>query len=317
MRRPVLLLSALLTASALSSQYSASASTSTRQVTRIDWFGRSGSQRLSIDYCAGKWRPQFEASLPPDTDQSFYFLGAGTWTVLDTGVDLHAGNRTLPSGRWYLGVHRDAAGAWTLGFRSPAKIDAANRPGSRRVDTDPELHVPMRFARVDDLAETFTISLAVDRKVKKNVTITLAWGPFRLHGDLVAGVDDRLADGAPAFAPTPASRRTTTASGLQYEQLRAGAGAFPKPDSTVTLHYTGWLEDGTPFDTSYLRGEPATLRLQQVVKGFAEGLLLMQPGATFQFTIPPALAYGEHGAGQDIPPNATLVFQVTLVAIAD
>ncbi len=316
MRRPILLLSALFTASALTAQYSANVSTATRQVTRIDWFGRSGSQRLSIDYGAGKWRPQYEASLPPDTEQSFYFLGSGTWTVLDTGVALEAGGRTLPSGRWYLGVHRDAAGAWTLGFKSPAKIDAANRPGSRGVNTDPERYVPMRFTRVDDIAENFTITLAVDRKVKKNISIAIAWGPFRLHGDLVADVDDRLAEGAPAFAPTPASKRITTASGLQYEQLRAGAGAFPQADSTVTVHYTGWLEDGTPFDTSYLRGEPTTLQLRHVVKGFGEGLLLMQPGATFQFTIPPALAYGDRGAGQDVPPNATLVFQVTLVSIA-
>jgi FKBP-type peptidyl-prolyl cis-trans isomerase len=83
------------------------------------------------------------------------------------------------------------------------------------------------------------------------------------------------------------------------------------------VHYTGWLADGTIVDSSYWGGQPMTFPLQAVVMGFAEGLQVMPTGATFQFTIPPGLAYGEQGAGQLVPPNSTLVFQVTLIAIED
>ncbi len=114
---------------------------------------------------------------------------------------------------------------------------------------------------------------------------------------------------------TPKDKLVTTASGLQYEAIRAGVGPFPKPTDEVTVHYSGWLTDGTPFDSSYVRGEPTTFPLQHVVKGFAEGLQLMQPGATFQLTIPPELGYGARGAGDSVPPNSTLVFHVTLLEI--
>jgi FKBP-type peptidyl-prolyl cis-trans isomerase len=130
-----------------------------------------------------------------------------------------------------------------------------------------------------------------------------------------AAFDTRKPDGAPEFALTAADKGTRTNSGLIYEPLRAGAGATPGPDDMVRVHYAAWLTDGTMFDSSYVRGAPETLRSQWVVKGFAEGLRLMQPGATYRLTIPPELAYGAGGAGDRVPPNATLVFAVTLLGI--
>lgn len=104
------------------------------------------------------------------------------------------------------------------------------------------------------------------------------------------------------------------ASGLQYEILEAGSGPHPDPTSRVTVHYRGTLLDGTEFDSSYGRGEPAIFGLDHVIAGWREALPLMPEGAKWKLFVPPDLAYGERGAGPRIPPNATLVFEVELVS---
>ncbi len=106
-----------------------------------------------------------------------------------------------------------------------------------------------------------------------------------------------------------------TASGLQYEMIEVGAGETPQATDTVTVHYTGRLIDGTEFDSSHRRGQPATFPLNRVIKGWTEGLQLMQAGATCRFVIPPDLAYGPNGSPPAIGPEATLVFDVELLAV--
>lgn len=107
----------------------------------------------------------------------------------------------------------------------------------------------------------------------------------------------------------------TTASGLQYEVIKEGAGAKPAATSTVKVHYVGTLLDGTKFDSSRDRGEPVEFPLNMVIKGWTEGVQLMSKGATYKFWIPGSLAYGERGAPPKIGPNATLVFEVELLDI--
>ena len=108
----------------------------------------------------------------------------------------------------------------------------------------------------------------------------------------------------------------TTGSGLQYMVLRQGSGARPKPTDRVRVNYHGALLDGTVFDSSYDRGQPAEFMLNQVIPGWTEGVSMMPVGARYRFWIPSALAYGAKGAGAQIGPDSTLVFDVELLAIA-
>jgi len=108
---------------------------------------------------------------------------------------------------------------------------------------------------------------------------------------------------------------TTTESGLQYEVLEAGSGARPGPRSMVVTHYHGTLMDGTVFDSSLDRGEPATFGVHQVIPAWTEALQLMAVGAKWRIACPPALAYGERGAGGVIGPNTALVFDIHLLDI--
>ncbi|MBR4773481.1 MAG: FKBP-type peptidyl-prolyl cis-trans isomerase [Bacteroidales bacterium] len=108
---------------------------------------------------------------------------------------------------------------------------------------------------------------------------------------------------------------TVTPSGLQYEVVKEGTGRQPKASDTVRCHYEGTLIDGTVFDSSYRRGMPAEFGLRQVIAGWTEGVQLMKEGSVFKFYIPYNLAYGEHGAGADIPPYAALIFVVELIKV--
>jgi len=109
----------------------------------------------------------------------------------------------------------------------------------------------------------------------------------------------------------------TLPSGLQYKVIKKGAGKTPKATDTVTVNYMGSLINGTEFDSSYRRGQPASFKVNGVIRGWTEALQLMREGAKWQLFIPSDLAYGERGAGRDIGPYSTLIFEVELISIED
>jgi FKBP-type peptidyl-prolyl cis-trans isomerase len=129
-------------------------------------------------------------------------------------------------------------------------------------------------------------------------------------------VQKNLAEGEKFLAENKTKEGVkTTASGLQYRVIEEGEGPSPKAGDSVTVHYRGTLVDGTEFDSSYQRGEPATFPLTGVIPGWTEALQLMKKGSKWELFIPSDLAYGERGAGNRIPPNSTLIFEVELLSM--
>lgn len=137
------------------------------------------------------------------------------------------------------------------------------------------------------------------------------------HEEMMKGQGDKNKLAGEEFLAANKAKEgvVTLPSGLQYKVIKMGTGKKPKATDNVTVHYRGTLIDGTEFDSSIGRGEPATFQLDQVIKGWTEGVQLMPVGSKFEFYIPSDLGYGERGAGQIIQPNSTLIFEVELISI--
>jgi len=155
----------------------------------------------------------------------------------------------------------------------------------------------------DELRAVMT-SLQTQMKQKQEQAMKTMLEENKKKGDLYLA-ENRVKDGVVALP-----------SGLQYKILKAGDGKKPTADDTVECQYRGTLIDGTEFDSSYRGGKPVSFKVSQVIAGWQEALKLMPVGSKWQLVIPPALAYGERGAG-NIGPNSTLVFEVELVSIKD
>jgi hypothetical protein len=312
--RPLACLALLFTATALPAQFFLSVDTEPRRTARATWLGLSGQQSVTLDYGQPAWRAEYEP-LMEQSSAAPLMLGKGGLTTLRTDVDLLFGDRKVPRGRWYVSARRIALHEFALALFVADKVDASGRGATTLLATEPDLRIPMRFAHEADSVDLFEITLADSKRTATSLLLTLAWGPYRLRTEVAPSFDDRKPEGAPEFALTAEGKGTKTASGLVHEQLRAGTGASPGASDKVLAHYVGWLLDGTMFDSTHVHGGPEPLVADWVTKGFAEGLQLMQPGSTFRFTIPPHLAFGDRGAGNRVPPNATIVYVVTLVGI--
>ena len=155
-----------------------------------------------------------------------------------------------------------------------------------------------------------TKRLACTRLLTPSIAATLAW--------LLSAT---LAQAQPASAPAASTGMAapgtviTTSSGLVFKLIKQGSGPSPKASDTVKVHYRGTLMDGKEFDSSYKTGAPAEFPLNRVIKCWTEGVQMLKVGGSARLTCPPAIAYGERGAGAVIPPNATLNFEVELLGI--
>ena len=151
-----------------------------------------------------------------------------------------------------------------------------------------------------------------DEQVKETMT---AFEKEMIDKQKAAGVKNG-ADGEKFHAENKKKEGVkTTASGLQYKVVKEGSGAQPKEKDTVMANYRGTLIDGTEFDSSYKRGQPATFPVSGVIKGWTEALQMMKVGSKYQLFIPAKLAYGERAIGPDIGPNSTLIFEVELLEV--
>jgi len=151
-----------------------------------------------------------------------------------------------------------------------------------------------------------------DEQVKETMT---AFEKEMIDKQKAAGVKNG-ADGEKFLAENKKKEGVkTTASGLQYKVVKEGTGAQPKEKDTVKANYRGTLIDGTEFDSSYTRGQPATFPVSGVIKGWTEALQMMKVGSKYQLFIPAKLAYGERAIGPDIGPNSTLIFEVELLDV--
>ncbi len=303
-----------LTASALPAQYFSSVGSEPRRMTRATWFGLSGEQSVVFDYGQPKWRTEHERFMQMRSADPL-LLGRGHFTTLRTDVDLAFGEQQLARGRWYVSARRDEQQQWSLALFAADKVDASRRGPFAVLSAEPDLRVPMRMTREEESVELFEITLTDTKRRPENLALTMAWGPYRMHMAIAAAFDFRMPEGTPEFALTAEGKGKKTDSGLIYEELRAGTGEPPRPNDMLSVHYAAWLTDGTLFDSSYVRGEPSPLTSQWVVGGLAEGFRLMRPGSTFRLTIPPELGHGARGIGNLVPPNATLVYTVTLLGV--
>ena len=182
--------------------------------------------------------------------------------------------------------------------------------GNMMKDIKDEVALEMVFQGIRDTVAGSKKALSDEEAVKVRQDFMTA-----MQGKAAAKANENKSVGSKYLETNKAKKGvTTTASGLQYEVITTGKGAKPKAEDTVSVHYVGTLTDGTKFDSSRDRNEPTEFPLNGVIKGWTEGLQLMNVGSKFKFTIPSDLAYGEQGR-PSIPANSTLVFEVELLEI--
>ena len=187
--------------------------------------------------------------------------------------------------------------------------------GSNLKELPTEIDIPALFQGLEDALKDRTPLLNPQQyaEIKQELTMKIK----RSRGRKTAELAEKNRTEGEAFLAENQEKEgvITTESGLQYIILREGDGPKPKDTDRVSVHYRGTLMDGTEFDSSYERGKPITFEVMGVIAGWTEGLQLMKMGSKYRLFIHSELGYGERGAGADIGPNATLIFEVELLSI--
>lgn len=190
-------------------------------------------------------------------------------------------------------------------------MDVGKSIQKQKIELNPEMFLA---GLKDGLANKY--GLMTEDEVRQTLLAIQTEILEKQNSEMKAMASKNLADGEKFLADNKKQKGiVTTPSGLQYRIIKEGTGDSPKATDTVTTHYRGKLIDGTEFDSSYSRGEPARFAVNAVIPGWTEALQIMKPGAKWELFIPPKLAYGESGIGQLIGPNSTLIFEVELVSV--
>jgi len=241
---------------------------------------------------------------PPELDGDAELVGEENvkYQVLDPGKGEACGEHdglSLRYAIWRMPAAADGEGA------VPSLLDCSERQNGHRISGIPaNLPFPWMQKLGRKLKDGMKVRLQVPQKAFPNAGADTVW-TLELTG--VSKV--------PKFRKLDPAKTVTTDSGLVYEVIEQGDGNSPKATDTVTVMYSGWLEDGTMFDSSHARGSPTQFPLNRVIKGWTEGVQLMGVGGKYLFRIPGDLAYGKEGSPPRIPANATLVFLIELQAI--
>lgn len=220
--------------------------------------------QVAIEYGAPTWRAEYSHRLQEGAAQSFR-LGRDHWTTLHTTLPLELGGATVPAGTWYLGLHRDATGQWFLTCLSPARAAAAEI-GPGLTEAPPVDHrAPLSWAPRATSSTQLAIEFAPVPGQPGQAALTLTWGDHSLHAELAAPVQPRAPVGVAEFRPLDAAAARRTESGLEYEIVGQGDGTPPTVTDTVEVRYTGWLADGTLFDST--RDRSIRLPVARVIPG--------------------------------------------------
>lgn len=245
-----------------------------------------------------------DASVPRERGGHAAVIGVAALMLL-AGCDAGSSSAAKPAAEAAPAALSDdtAKASYSLGYRFAENVQ-------RQFPDDIESDAFVRGVRDRLTGETAQVG---DEEAERVLTAMMEARQAQAANQALSNLEEGL-----AFLEDNAKRDEVTAleSGLQYEVLEEGEGAKPSRTDTVTTHYEGRLIDGTVFDSSYERGEPASFPLNRVIAGWTEGLQLMSPGAKYRLFVPSELAYGDRAAGS-IPPNSTLIFDVELLAVGD
>ncbi len=190
-------------------------------------------------------------------------------------------------------------------------LDVGNNLKRQSIDIDPEI-----FSRGLKDALTANKPLLTEQEIQNTMMNFKNDMQAKQMEQMNVTGEKNIKDGESFLAENSKKEGVTTLpSGLQYKVVKEGTGNIPKSTDTVSVHYRGTLLNGTEFDSSYKRGQPATFGVKGVIKGWTEALQLMKTGAKWKLFIPSELAYGDRGAGRNIGPSETLVFEVELLSI--
>jgi hypothetical protein len=283
-----------------------------RVTTQVVYRNSEPRVSYSINYGSLTWRDEYGRELDGEYGVDFR-LGSGAWAELNTNAALSMGATKVAAGRYYLAIRRLLPQAWELMLMHADPLDRRRLDARFTGQVKPDITVPLQFARLSAAVPELKVEFLPDPDAIGRATLQIRFGSHQVETPVVAELHERPRTPTPKFEALDPVASKTTASGLVYEVVRPGKGESPKAGDVVVAYYTGWLADGTQFDSSH-DGEPTSMLLDNLFAGWQEGFQLMTPGSVYKLSIPPGLGYGARQMGQ-IPANSTLVFRVELIEV--